>query len=113
MTFWNLFFLMLIYIPLLVLWVFSLHDLSLRADMSGITRGLWAIAIVFLPVVGMIIYFVAGQDPATAIKAPESGGSAAQLTDDVISQIEKLGKLRDSGTITEDEFAAFKTKLLT
>ncbi len=36
----------------------------------------------------------------------------AESTDDLIEQLEKLGKLRDGGVLTEEEFTAQKTKLL-
>ncbi|GAB3085898.1 SHOCT domain-containing protein [Isoptericola nanjingensis] len=38
--------------------------------------------------------------------APAAGG------DDVIAQLEKLGRLRDSGVLTDEEFAAQKARLL-
>lgn len=37
---------------------------------------------------------------------------AAAGGDDVIAQLEKLGRLRDSGVLTDDEFAAQKARLL-
>ncbi|GAB6937342.1 SHOCT domain-containing protein [Isoptericola variabilis] len=37
---------------------------------------------------------------------------AAAGGDDVIAQLEKLGRLRDSGVLTDEEFAAQKAKLL-
>lgn len=40
--------------------------------------------------------------------APASGG----ISDDLVAQLERLGKLRDSGVLTDDEFNAQKTKLL-
>lgn len=37
---------------------------------------------------------------------------AAAGGDDVIAQLEKLGRLRDSGVLTDEEFAAQKARLL-
>lgn len=37
---------------------------------------------------------------------------AATDTSDVIAQLEKLGRLRDSGVLTEEEFATQKARLL-
>ncbi|MDA2978526.1 MAG: SHOCT domain-containing protein [Actinomycetota bacterium] len=112
MTFWNFFFLMLIYIPLVLLWIFGLLDLSRRSDLSGLSKALWAITLVLLPVFGMIIYFTVGQISPGLDAGPRPVATAGVLTDDAISQIEKLRKLKDSGTITGEEFAAFKAKLL-
>jgi len=45
--------------------------------------------------------------PAPAHPAPTPAS-----TDELISQLERLGKLRDSGILTEAEFAAQKARLL-
>jgi Short C-terminal domain len=47
------------------------------------------------------------QAPAPAA-APAAGG----MTDDTIEQLQKLGALRDSGVLTDEEFEAQKRKLL-
>lgn len=41
-----------------------------------------------------------------AAPAPAAGGN------DVVEQLKQLGELRDSGVLTEEEFAAQKAKLL-
>lgn len=43
---------------------------------------------------------------------PESQSAPPTGTDDVLAQLERLGKLRDGGVLTEDEFAAQKARLL-
>jgi hypothetical protein len=43
---------------------------------------------------------------------PEPAPAAASDEDDMLAQLEKLGKLHDSGVLTDDEFAAQKAKLL-
>ena len=58
MSFWQLIMIVLVVIPLILLWVFSLVDLFKRQDLSGMAKALWAIAILFLPLIGMIVYFV-------------------------------------------------------
>ncbi|MFF2454358.1 SHOCT domain-containing protein [Isoptericola sp. NPDC058082] len=44
--------------------------------------------------------------------APPPTAPAAASGDDVIAQLEKLGRLRDSGVLTDEEFAAQKARLL-
>ncbi|MFE5340002.1 SHOCT domain-containing protein [Isoptericola sp. NPDC056578] len=44
--------------------------------------------------------------------APPPPAPAAASGDDVIAQLEKLGRLRDSGVLTDEEFAAQKARLL-
>jgi Short C-terminal domain len=51
-----------------------------------------------------------GADPDTG--RPVDATSPAALTDDRIARLEKLGELRDSGVLTEDEFQAQKAKIL-
>ena len=43
-----------------------------------------------------------------AAPAPAAGG----VTDDLVAQLERLGKLRDENVLTEEEFNAQKKKLL-
>lgn len=47
--------------------------------------------------------------PAPAAPAP---APAAAGEDDLIDQLERLGKLREQGILTDEEFAAQKAKLL-
>ena len=58
MTFWQVFLTLMIFVPLLMLWVFTLVDLFHRRDLSGAARALWAVAIVLLPLIAMVIYFI-------------------------------------------------------
>jgi hypothetical protein len=44
--------------------------------------------------------------------APPPAAPAAQSESDMISQLRQLGELRDSGVLTEEEFAAQKAKVL-
>jgi len=46
--------------------------------------------------------------PPPPAPAPDAGGG----TDDLIEQLDKLGKLRDGGVLTDAEFEAQKAKLL-
>lgn len=51
------------------------------------------------------------QQAAPAPPAP-AAAPAASGTDDMISQLQKLGELRDQGILTDEEFAAEKAKVL-
>jgi hypothetical protein len=44
--------------------------------------------------------------------APAPTPAAAPAGDDMLDQLERLGRLRDQGVLTEEEFAAQKAKLL-
>jgi hypothetical protein len=71
MSFWQLIFVLLIYIPIVLLWLFALVDLARRQDLSGLAKGLWAVAIVFLPLIGMIVYFATSPEPESPEPEPE------------------------------------------
>lgn len=110
MSFWELFFILLIFIPLLMLWIFALADLFRRHDLSGWAKALWAIAIVLLPLLGLLIYFIARPseaDQETARRAAEQ-----QQATTVTQQLEDLAKLEKKGVITKKEFQQQKAKLL-
>lgn len=45
-------------------------------------------------------------------KAACSGNASSTAKPDVVGELEQLGKLRETGMISEDEFQAMKAKLL-
>jgi hypothetical protein len=59
MDFWDLFWLFLIFIPLTILWLYTVVDIFRRPDEGGLTKFLWLSLILFLPLLGMLIYFIA------------------------------------------------------
>ena len=66
MTFWEAFFLMLIWVPLVALWVTSLIDVIGRPDLTGLAKAAWVVCILLLPVLGVLIYLVMKPRTATA-----------------------------------------------
>jgi len=125
MTFWQLFLILAIFVPLIMLWVFTLVDLFNRRDLSGAAKALWAIAIVLLPLVAMLIYFIMrdsrselpgtrlyGQTPPPPQPVPASAADAAIGADVVADQLERLADLHDRGILTDEEFQQEKDKLL-
>ena len=58
LTFWNVFWLFFIIIPLLLTWVFGLVDVFRRDDLNGLAKVLWMLFILIIPIVGIIVYFV-------------------------------------------------------
>jgi heme/copper-type cytochrome/quinol oxidase subunit 2 len=97
-TFWTL----LIFIPLILLWAFTLVDLFKNPDVSGLAKALWAIAIVLLPIIGMISYFIVAYESDAAESTPA----------DVTDRLTRLAELRDQKVLTNDEFQREKDKLL-
>ena len=108
-AFWEAVILLVIWVPLVLLWLSALVDLLLRRPMSGIARVLWLLLIIFLPVIGAIVYFIVrSRDVLDVVTAPELPGSMPEVG----YQLEALSKLRDAGALSEEEFANAKAKLL-
>jgi hypothetical protein len=49
----------LIAIPLLLIWALTLVDIVRRHDLRTSSKVLWALAVLFVPVIGAIVYWVA------------------------------------------------------
>lgn len=73
-TFWDAFFLLLIWVPLIMLWGFALFDILRRPDLSGVAKALWVVCIFLLPWLGVLIYLIArpGEPYEMGRAAPES-----------------------------------------
>jgi hypothetical protein len=115
MTFANIFLLLIIFVPLIMLWVFALNDLAHRTDLSGAAKGLWAIAIVLLPVIGMLIYFITRpSDTVTAADWDVVVGTVppSVAVGDRIADLERLASLKEAGVISDAEYAQLKAQAL-
>ena len=108
-----------------VLWIWVLIyvfiDIFRSHDLSGWAKALWFIFVLFIPLIGVLVYLIArggsmqerAQQQARqqdqefrryVQDAAGSGNTADQLT--------KLAELRDRGVITADEFERQKAKVL-
>jgi type VI protein secretion system component VasK len=119
-VFWTMFefFLWVIWIWILI-WVFI--DIFRSHDLSGWAKALWFIFVLFIPLIGVLVYLIArggkmqeraerdaqAQDQATRAYIQQAAGSSSA------DQLAKLADLRDRGVITADEFAREKAKILT
>jgi hypothetical protein len=57
-TFWDVFFLLFIFIPLVMVWVFAIFDNFTRRDLSGWGKAAWLVAIIILPFLGTLLYLI-------------------------------------------------------
>ena len=108
-----------------VLWIWVLIyvfiDIFRSHDLSGWAKALWFIFVLFIPLIGVLVYLIVrgGSMHERAVKeaqqqdrefrayvqdAAGSGNSADQLA--------KLADLRDRGVITPQEFEQQKAKVL-
>jgi hypothetical protein len=112
-TFWDTFFLLLIWIPLLMVWAFALLDIFRRDDIHGLSKALWVACVIVLPFLGTFVYLIAR--PAGATKEERvvldmQHREAARHT--AAQQLQTLADLHDRGKLTDEEFAAEKARVL-
>jgi len=65
-TFWDMFFVLLIWVPLAVLWASALIDIFQRPDIGGWSKALWVTCVLVVPFLGALIYMGARPRVATA-----------------------------------------------
>jgi Phospholipase_D-nuclease N-terminal/Short C-terminal domain len=120
--FWTMlwFFVFVAWIWLLIV---ILTDVFRSRDLSGWGKALWTLFIVFLPVLGTLLYLIVrGTDMAE--RSEQAAIERDRKTRDYIraaaparaastaDELDRLAHLRNSGVLTEQEFEAQKAKLL-
>ena len=119
-AFWTIFeiFLWVIWIWILI-YVFI--DIFRSRDLSGWGKALWFIFVLFIPLIGVLVYLIArgGEMHERAVQqAQQQDQAARRYIQDVAGepssadQLAKLADLRDRGVITADEFEREKAKIL-
>jgi hypothetical protein len=119
-AFWTI---LEIFLWVLWIWilVYVLIDIFRSHDLSGWAKALWFLFVLFIPLIGVLVYLIARggemneraarqaqqQDRELRNYVQEAAGS--QTTAD---QLTKLADLRDRGVITADEFEREKAKVL-
>jgi hypothetical protein len=106
-------FMFVVWFWLLIL-VFS--DLFRRHDISGWIKAIWVIALIVFPYLGIFAYLIT----QARGMAERSGQQAQQAREDirraigfsVADEITKLDNLKKSGSITDQEFARLRAKLV-
>jgi hypothetical protein len=91
-------------------------DLFRRYDVSGWIKALWIIGIIIFPYLGIFVYLVSqgrGMAERNTQQAKAAQNELRQIVGfSVADEVEKLTRLKQSGTITADEFARLRAKLV-
>jgi hypothetical protein len=118
-NFWN-FLLDAMTIFLFIMWIWILinviGDLFRRHDVSGWVKAIWIIALVFMPYLGVLVYLIF-QGRGMAERRIQD---ARQARDDlrrvvgfsVADELAKLDKLKETKTITDEEYTRLRARLL-
>jgi hypothetical protein len=114
--FWEAFFLLLIWIPLILVWIFALVDIFRRDDISGGMKALWVVVVILLPFVGTLIYLLFRKPGATKFERAvfeEADRTATRGKGPTVAdQLARLSELHLAGRLTDEEWAAAKAQLL-
>ena len=97
------------------IWITCIGDIFRRNDMSGGSKAIWVVAIIFLPLLGCLIYMimrpkVTAQDVQMMAQSEAAMKAAGGVS--TADELAKLTQLRDSGALTIPEYEALKAKLL-
>jgi hypothetical protein len=116
-TFWESFFLFMLFLPLAMMWGFALVDIFRREDLGGWSKALWVTCVILVPFFGTLIYLVsrpAGATEAERVALDEANREfvARYAPENGVSELATLADLHDRGKLTDTEFAAEKSRLL-
>jgi hypothetical protein len=109
-----------------IIWLFLLFrvviDVFRSDDLSGFSKALWLIFVIFLPYLGVFVYLIArghkmterdiAQAQAQKASMDEYVRSVAGSGGGVAAELEKLSALKDQGVLTQAEFDQQKAQLL-
>jgi hypothetical protein len=118
-TFWN-FLVDVFVIFMFVVWFWLLisvwSDLIRRKDISGFGKVIWVIALLVLPFLGAFIYLISQGNSMAERNEARHQDAKAELRKavgmNVADEIEKLDKLKASGSITAEEYARLRGRLV-
>ncbi len=117
MNIWELALLLFVFIPMAILWFRTIMDIFDRQDLSGLSKGLWLLAVIAFPLIGVLAYLftrpVTDQDRERA-QAYQQAARQQQVVAgfSIAGEIEKLDGLLTKGLITQDEFNRQRNALL-
>ena len=121
-VFWTMFIFFLWFAWLMLLFKVFI-DIFRSEDLGGFSKAIWTIGVIILPFLGVFIYVIArgksmgerdiarakANDAAFRSYVQDAAGSSSAGTAD---ELARLAQLRDSGVLTDAEFAQQKAKLL-
>ena len=113
---------------LLIAWIWVLigviSDVFRSDDLNGLAKGLWALAIIVVPWLGVLAYLIIrgqGMTERNAKAAADAEKLRREYIRDVVAgpseassadELTKLANLKEKGVITDTEFEAQKAKIL-
>ena len=117
-TFWQVIwsmFIFFLWVMFIMILIRLFADIFHREDLSGWSKALWTIFIVFIPFLGALVYIIARpkmteQDKRELAQYQETERRAAGYS--AADEIAKLTELKNQGAISDEEFERLKQKAL-
>jgi len=111
---------------LFIAWIWLLFmiitDIFRSRDLHGWGKAVWIVFIIFLPLLGALVYLIARGGKMAERSMQEAADRDKQTREYIRSvssngastadEIDKLAQLRAAGTLTDEEFQAQKARLL-
>ena len=103
-----------------VLWFWLLitviGDLFRRHDVSGFGKAIWVIVLVIFPYLGVFIYLISqsrGMAERQSQRAQQARDELRQVVGfSAADEIEKLERLKNAGTISDEEYARLRARVV-
>ncbi len=111
-TFWDAIWTMIIFFAwiMFITWVILLMiDNFRRKDHSGWAKALWALFIIFLPIIGAFSYTIARPNTAGDYYDTGYASSGSSSTAD---ELARLNELRTQGAISDAEYEDLKARTI-
>ena len=119
-AFWTI---LMIFLWVIWIWILItiIIDIFRSHDLSGWAKALWFVFILFLPLIGVLVYLIARGGKMHQHEVQQAELQEEQLRSYVqqaagsqssADQLAKLADLRDRGVITAEEFDREKAKIL-
>ncbi len=95
-------------------------DIFRSHDMGGVSKAIWTLFVIVLPMIGVLIYLIARGDKMAKHNADAAKAQEAAMKDFIrnaggtgtAEELERLAGLKASGVLSAAEFDAQKAKLL-
>ena len=119
-VFWTI---LMVFLWVIWFWILItiIIDIFRSHDLSGWAKALWFVFILFLPLIGVLVYLIARGGKMHERQVRQAQRQEEQLRSYVqeaagpqssADQLAKLADLRDRGVITAEEFDREKAKIL-
>ncbi len=119
---WNalwLVFVSFLFITVLMMLSMVIIDLFRDRQLGGISKLIWVVVLIMFPLIGLLIYLGVrggGMSDRASKSAEESNARteayARQAAGSSASELETASTLHNEGKLTDEEFVALKTKIL-